>query len=319
MTICKIANTYHIISSAYILEVLEIMRHSQLRAFHHVALYGGFSRASEVMLISQPAISEQVKNLEQDHDVLLFHRDRKQVRLSREGEELFLLTKRYFEVEDQIEDYMSESHAAVDGTLRIIVDSAQYITDVLSKFRVVHPKIYVTLRTGNSEDVLNTLRTYDAEIGVVGSPTPGSDMETFDLGSSPIVAFASKRAFAGQKSELTLRELVAMPLVLREKGSKTRQKVETAAAAQGLVLRPVVEAEGREAVREIVATGAGIGFVSQAELGHDHRIVQINIANSEIHMNQTLIFLGQRRDVRVIRAFMDFARSHFHPEAEQSQ
>ena len=75
------------------------MRYSQLRAFHHVARLGGFSRAAEALLITQPAISEQVRKLETDHDVLLFHRDRRKVRLTRAGEELFRMTKQFFETE----------------------------------------------------------------------------------------------------------------------------------------------------------------------------------------------------------------------------
>ncbi len=66
------------------------MRHSQLRAFHAVALHGGFSRAAEVVNQSQPALSDQVKRLEQDHDVLLFRREGRRVRLTESGEELFL-------------------------------------------------------------------------------------------------------------------------------------------------------------------------------------------------------------------------------------
>ena len=80
------------------------MRHSQLRAFHYVAYLGGFSRAAEFLFLTQPAISEQVRKLEQDHDVLLFHRERKRVRLTNEGEQLFRYTKQYFEVEKKIEE-----------------------------------------------------------------------------------------------------------------------------------------------------------------------------------------------------------------------
>ena len=219
------------------------------------------------------------------------------------------MTKRLFEIEEQIEEYMSETRAVVDGTLRIIVDSAHHVTDVLSKFRNLYPKIHVSLRTGNSQDVLNALRSYNAEIGVLGSLTPGHDLEALDLGSSPIIAFAAKGMFLDVSRAYSLKELADMPLVLREKGSRTRQKLEEEAEKQGVHLKPVIEAEGREAVREIVASGAGIGFVSKAEFGHDDRIVQIALKDVDFQMDETLIFLGQRRDVRVIRAFMEFAHN----------
>ncbi|WP_306116208.1 MULTISPECIES: LysR substrate-binding domain-containing protein [unclassified Roseovarius] len=285
------------------------MRHSQLKAFHFVALHGGFSRAAEALYLTQPAISEQVRKLEQDHDVLLFHRERKRVQLTDAGERLFRLTKHYFEIEQQIGEYMSETRAAVDGSLRIIADSAHHVTDILSAFRQRYPNVVVSLRTGNSDEVIEELRAFNAEVGVAGSLTPGRDMETLSLGNTPIVAFAAKGLLPEDKSSITMRELAKLPLIFRETGSKTRQKLEEEAVRRGLALLPAIEAEGRETVREVVASGAGVGFVSQAEFGHDERLVQIELKDMDLRMGESLVHLVQRREVKVIRAFMELARS----------
>lgn len=286
-----------------------MMRHSQLKAFHFVALHGGFSRAAEALFLTQPAISEQVRKLEQDHDVLLFHRERKRVQLTDAGERLFRLTKHYFEIEQQIGEYMSETRAAVDGSLRIIADSAHHVTDILSAFRQRYPDVVVSLRTGNSDEVVDELRAFNAEVGVAGSLTPGRDMATLSLGDTPIVAFAAKGLLPAGKSRITLEELSKLPLIFRETGSKTRQKLEEEAAKQGLTLLPAIEAEGRETVREVVASGAGVGFVSQAEFGHDERLLQIELKGADLRMGESLVHLAQRREVKVIRAFMELARS----------
>ena len=283
------------------------MRQSQLKAFHYVALHGGFSRAAEALFLSQPAISEQVRKLEQDHDVLLFRRERKRVALTPEGERLYVLTKQYFDVEQQIEEYMSETRASVDGTLRIIADSAHHVTDILSRFRTRYPKVFVTLRTGNTGDVLDALRSYNAEIGVLGSLSPGGDLRVVDLGGSQIVAFAAKGTVPKGLTSMSLKDLSEKTLIFREAGSKTRQKIETEATKQGVILTPAIEAEGREAVREVVASGAGIGFVSQAEFGNDDRLAQIPIRDADIRMTESLVYMAQRREVKVIRAFMEFA------------
>lgn len=285
------------------------MRHSQLKAFHHVALHGGFSRAAEALFLTQPAISEQVRKLEQDHDVLLFHRERKRVHLTEAGENLFRLTKHYFEIEQQITEYMSETRTAVDGTLRIIADSAHHVTGILSAFRERYPNVVVSLRTGNSDEVLEELRAFNAEVGVAGSLTPGRDMETLSLGDTPIVAFAAKGLLPRGKTRIALRELAELPLIFRETGSKTRQKLEEGAAQQGITLTPAIEAEGRETVREVVASGAGVGFVSKAEFGHDERLVEITLEDMDLRMGESIVHLAQRREVKVIRAFMDFARA----------
>lgn len=283
------------------------MRNSQLRAFHHVALMGGFSRAAEAMHLTQPAVSEQVRKLEQDHDILLFSRAGKRVELTPAGERLFALTKQYFGVEAQIGEFLSESAAAVSGTLRIIADSAHHVTGILTRFRARYPDVVVSLRTGNTGEVLDALRSYNAEIGVAGSLDPGRDMETVSLGATEITAFAARGLLPAGTRMLSLRDLERWPLIFREEGSKTRQKLEEEAAKQGVTLTPAIEAEGRETVREVVASGAGIGFVSLAEFGNDDRLDRIPLSDIDISMSETIACLAQRRDVRVIRAFMDMA------------
>lgn len=284
------------------------MRHSQLRAFHYVAYLGGFSRAAEHLFLTQPAISEQVRKLEQDHDVLLFYRERKRVRLTHEGEQLFRYTKQYFEIEQKMEEYLSATSAVVDGELRIIADSAHHITFFLGKFRKRYPNISVTLRTGNTEDILENLRAYNAEIGIVGAVSPGKDMEVLNLGSTEITAFAARDFLLASKQTLTMKELSELPLIFRESGSKTRQKLVDEAKKHGITLKPAIVAEGREAVREVVASGAGIGFVSQAEYGRDDRFTKLRLQDVDIQMSESMVHLTQRGDVKVIRAFMDFAR-----------
>jgi aminoethylphosphonate catabolism LysR family transcriptional regulator len=279
------------------------MRYSQLRAFHQVALHGGFSRAAEFLNQTQPALSDQVRRLEQEHDVLLFHRDRKQVRLTPQGEALFLLTKRFFEAEQNIREHLAESGAAIGRTLRIVADSALHITETLGRFRAAHPGVFVQLRTGNSEQVLQALRNYDAEIGVVGSLEPASDLVTVDLGSTPIRAVVAREFLPARVTELRFDELTNWPLIFREKGSRTRLALEQAAEAIGLSLRPVMEVDGREAMREVVASGAGIGFVSEAEFGTDPRLVKLPVAGADLRMTETLVYLAMRREVPVIRAF----------------
>jgi LysR family transcriptional regulator, low CO2-responsive transcriptional regulator len=247
------------------------MRYVQLRAFHHVATCGGFSRAAEALHLTQPAISDQVRRLEEDYDVLLFNRIRKQVTPTEAGERLLAITRRLFDLEREAQTQLSENRALRAGTLRIIADAAHHVLPALTAFRQRYPGVQVSLRSGNTETVIAALHAFDADVGVLGEVPPRGDFETLHLGQSPIVAFAARGHPAAALGRASLADLAAHPLVLREDGSKTRLKLEVAAAAAGIALEPQIVAEGREAVREIVAAGAGLGFVSAAEFGHDPR------------------------------------------------
>ncbi len=290
------------------------MRYSQLLAFHNVAIHKGFSRAAKALFLTQPVISEHVRKLEQEYDVLLFVRERKTIKLTEHGKKLFLLTKHFFEVETQIDEFLSESRSGVEGTLRIIVDSAHHLVAMLSEFRAHHPNVFISLRTGNSQEVIEELRSYNADIGFIGTLSPGKDMVSTDLGSPKIVAFAA-HDFLPQDTvkrdiiKMSLKEIIKYPVILREIGSKTRQKIEEEAKRQSIKIKPAIIADDREAIRELAASGAGIGFVSETEFGHDKRLVKIELTDKNLNMSETLIYLGQRRDVKLIRTFMKYALS----------
>ena len=239
----------------------------------------------------------------------MFHRERKRVRLTNEGEQLFRYTKQYFEVEKKIEEYLSATSAVLDGELRIVADSAHHITFLLGKFCKQYPHVSVTLNTGNTESILENLRAYNAEIGIVGAVPQGKDMEILDLGSTEITAFAANDFPLNSKRSITIKDLSKLPLIFRESGSKTRQKLVDEAKKHGINLKPAIVAEGREAVREVVASGAGIGFVSQAEYGSDDRFTKLKLRDVNILMSESIVHLTQRGDVKVIRIFMDFARA----------
>jgi aminoethylphosphonate catabolism LysR family transcriptional regulator len=280
------------------------MRHVQIRAFHYVALCGGFSRAAEALFLTQPAISDQVRKLEEEYDLLLFSRRKKQVELTEQGEMLFEITKRLFEVESQALDLLSEHKAFTTGTLRIKADSVHHVLGTLGKFRDRFPQIKIVLKTGNSHDVIQDLLSYDADIGVLGTVPKHPSIDVIKLGKSPILAFTSKSNPIAKYKSLSIRQLSEMPLVLREPKSRTRQKLDAAAAAKGVSLVPVIEAEGREAVQEIVISGTGVGFVSEKEFSRRDELVPIRITGCKIEMEEVVVNLKERSGGKLIRTFL---------------
>ncbi|MEJ6782923.1 LysR substrate-binding domain-containing protein [Aminobacter sp. Piv2-1] len=285
------------------------MRYVQLRAFHYVAVCGGFSRAAEMLFLTQPAISDQVRKLEEEYDVLLFNRHKKQVTPTEAGLKLLEITHRMFDTEQQALELLSESRALRSGTLRIVADAAHHLLHILGQFRQKYPGIQVSVRAGNTETVISSLYSYEADIGVLGEIPTGRDFEVVKLNSTPVVAFVSTDHPMARAKSLSLHELSLLPLVMRERGSKTRAKLEDLASKEGFQFKPAIEAEGREAVREIVASGAGVGFVSAAEFGQDARLVQIPIAAPEMLMDEALICLRERSGGKLVRVFLDIARS----------
>ncbi|NKB26034.1 MAG: LysR family transcriptional regulator [Rhodobacteraceae bacterium] len=283
------------------------MRHAQLRAFHNVAIHGGFSRAAEALSLTQPALSDQVRKLEAEYDIRLFDRSRKQIEITQAGSRLLEITRRLFEIEDLARDMLSESRSLRSGTLRIVSDTPYHIVELLAAFRARYPGVQVSVRSGNSAEVSATLASYEADIGVLGEIPSGSEYDVIDLSQAPLIAFVSAGSPLSDAGDISLGDLARSPLVLRETGSRTRSKLEEAFAAARLKPSSYVEAEGREAVREIVAAGGGVGIVSEAEFGTDTRLVALPIRDANLLMDEALVCLRERRDSRMIRAFMGLA------------
>jgi aminoethylphosphonate catabolism LysR family transcriptional regulator len=277
-------------------------------AFHYVAISGGFSRAAEAICLTQPAISDQVRKLEEEYDVILFNRHKKQVSLTKSGQQLLEITRRLFEVEKQALELLSESRALRSESLRVVADSAHHMLHILGRFRERFPGIAMVVSSGNSEEVIAQLYDYEAEVGILGEVPESRDFAVIKLSSTPLIAFTNREHPLSRRRSITLAELSEQLLVLRERGSKTRQSIEAAARARGLTLTPSIEAEGREAVREIVATGGGMGVVSAAEFGQDPRLVPIPLSDSEVLMDEALVCLRERAAGKVIRAFFETAR-----------
>ncbi|MCB1480539.1 MAG: LysR family transcriptional regulator [Rhodobiaceae bacterium] len=285
------------------------MRYVQLRAFHYVAVCGGFSRAAEELLLTQPAISDQVRKLEEEYDVLLFNRHKKQVTLTEAGEKLLVITRKLFDNEQQALELLTESRALRSGTLRIVADAAHHLLQVLGRFRESFPGAKVIVWAGNSDSVVQSLYNYDADIGVLGDMSATRDFEVLPLNSTPIIAFAANSHPIASRKKVSFAELADLPLVMREQGSRTRKMLEDGAAQAGVSLTPAIEAEGREAVREIVASGGGIGFVCAAEFGQDPRLTRIEIDAPEMRMDEALICLRERSRGKLVQAFLATARS----------
>jgi aminoethylphosphonate catabolism LysR family transcriptional regulator len=285
------------------------VRYVQLRAFHHVATTGGFSRAAEALHLTQPAISDQVRKLEEEYEVQLFNRIRRQITLTVEGEQLLAVTRRFFDVEREAFELLAEHRAVREGNLRIIADAPHHLMHILGRFRQRYPSIRIFIKSGNTDTVIESLYSYDADIGVLGELPTSQELTVIPLSSSPIIAFAAHDHPAAAHDSLSLSDLERFPLVFREQGSRTRGKLEQAAAEAGITVVPAIEAEGREAVRELVAAGAGIGFVSAAEFGQDARLKPIQLkAASGMTMDEALVCLSTRKEGRLLRTFLTMAR-----------
>jgi len=149
---------------------------------------------------------------------------------------------------------------------------------------------------------------YEADIGVLGNVPDDNKLDIVPLESTPIIAFTSKSSEFASRKIVSLKELATWPLVMRELGSRTRAKLEEQALISGIPLAYSIEVEGREAVRQIVIDGGGVGVVSDAEFVDSPELRKIAIRNKDLRMQESIVCLRERNKNRLINRFMSLAQ-----------
>jgi aminoethylphosphonate catabolism LysR family transcriptional regulator len=279
--------------------------HAQLKAFHAVAVHGSFTRAAEKLFLTQPAISDQVRKLEERFSVLLFHRNKRSVRLTDLGERLLAITQRMFVCEAEAHELLQDSQALQTGSLTLAVDAPVHVLPQIARFCQRYPGITVKIETGNTDESLARLFNYQADLALLGRDVDDERLLTLPLRDASMVAFVSNDHPWAQRDAIHLADLDDTPLVLREVGSVTRQTLEEEMHARGLRIRPAIQVEGREAAREAVVVGIGVGVVSAAEFGADARVCVLPILDCTRRLTETLVCLREQSTRRVVATFLE--------------
>lgn len=277
------------------------MSYAQLKAFHAVARHGGFSKAARELSLTQPAVSDHVRKLEDEHGVQLFIRSRNGVSMTETGRKLFTITERQFEAEAEAMELLTRAERLEEGTLTIGADAAVHVLPAVSRFRAIYPRIDIRLTAGNSAELMARLLSFEIDVAVTAAGPVHDAIDAHRLGRHDLVAVV--KASTSKPRGLTLDGLAAMPLVLREEGSVTRQLLLEELNRRGLKSGPAIEVEGREAVCEAVAQGLGVAVMSVAEVMADRRIAALPIKDWACSMDEWMLTLKARSNLHLIQAF----------------
>jgi len=279
--------------------------HAQLRAFHAVATGGSFTEAARALGVSQPAVSMQVRSLEEAYGVELLARGRNGVEPTELGRALLDATRPIFALASEAAELLRHASALLSGHLRVGADAPFLVVPLLAAFRRRHPQVSLSLSLGNSSEVLRDL--LDGRTDVAALADRVEDPRLFAVPaarSRQVVLVAAEHPWAARRG-VRLRDLGGAPMVMREPGSVTRRAIEAALVQAGVEPDVVMELGSREAIGEAVAAGIGVGVVIESERGHDARLVALPLLDAVIEHVEYVICLQERRRLRAVRAFLD--------------
>ncbi|QJR14375.1 LysR substrate-binding domain-containing protein [Usitatibacter palustris] len=281
------------------------MRLTQLRSFHAVARAGGFTGAAKLLHISQPTVTTQVRFLEETYGIELFYRRGHKVSLTPLGEQLYELAQRIFTLEGETVHLLEDSGELKSGHLRIAAVGPFHVTEMLARFNRRYPGLEVSVRVGNSTEVLQRLLDYQAEVAVLAQYTEDPRFHSVPYSRHRIVVFVHRSHRFARRKSISIRDLAGEGMILREEGSTTRKAFDDALRDHGVTPRVVMEIGSREAIREAVIMGVGVGTVSEVEYIPDPEIRMVRLRDADVYTHAHVVCLEERRGARLVEAFLE--------------
>lgn len=283
------------------------MNLTTILAFHRVASAGSFSAAATLCGVSQPTLSIQVRNLERTIGRSLFERRGRRIRLTPDGEQLYETTRRLSLAMDDVEAVIAGARLETRGCLRVTADSAVHALPILARLKQHSSAFRFTIRISNSAEVIAEVLADLADIGITARPTHDAKLHATRIRDDQLVVLVAADDPLAQRRRLRLDELEGRDLIVREKGSITREVADRVLLASGIRKGAVLEVATREAAREAVAAGFGYGVVFASEAANDGRLAVVDIVDADVSVSEYVICRAERRGLGLVGRFLEAA------------
>lgn len=260
-----------------LITVMASLENFRLTVFRKVAEQLSFRKAAEDLYLTQPAVSLQIKALEEELGVALFDRRGSRIGLTPAGAALLQYAEQSSRLLSEARHAVAAFSGRQSGTLTLGASTtiAQYVLPrLLSEFCAAHPRVKPRLTSGNTEEIVTAVEEEKISLGFIEGPPHNRDLTFAPFFEDELVLLVPSSHEWAARVEIRPEELVAAPLLMRERGSGTRQIVELAFEHYHIrkgSLNVVMELDSTEAIKSSVEAGFGVGFVSRWALAKDAR------------------------------------------------
>lgn len=259
------------------------MNFTHLLAFYEVARAGSISAGAERLHVSQPAVTREIRELEDRLGMMLFDRLPRGVALTEGGKLLYEYASRIFTLADAAEKELAELAGLGSGHMKIGASGTlgvYFVPDAIAQFNARHPQVAIDLTVTNTERVEAGLRDLTFTIGFIEGPFDNSILHARRIGSDEIAVIAAPgHPCAGTK--LRARELVDQAVIMREPGSGTRAIIEEAYRRAGLDIEPLMSVSDTEAIKRMLLSQHALAYISTLSVTEELRRGELTIIEVE--------------------------------------
>lgn len=291
----------------------------RLKVFQCVAQNLSFTKASNQLFITQPAITKHIKELESEFEVKLFDRIGNKISLTQAGNILLSYTDHILSLHNEVKFELSQLKGSLEGNLRLGASTtiAQYVIPAaLAKFNERFPEIKLSLANGNTEHIERQLLKNEIDIGIVEGKPTNADIRYSTFLNDELLVFASAQN-AIIPHLVSNDEFLKLPLVLRERGSGTLEIIEKSLQHYHISpkqLNVLMFLGSTEAIKSFIKTGNGVGIVSRFAIEQElsNNIFRlINTPSLKFHRQFYFISPKGPEPVGLTKLFLNFLKKHY--------
>jgi DNA-binding transcriptional LysR family regulator len=283
----------------------------QLQIFAALARHLSFTRAAEALRLTQPAISMQVRDLEELAGLPLVERVGRKVALTAAGAELLRGAQEVMGRLEELEETFAALRGLKTGRLALAVAStAKYFAlKLIALFGRRHPEIAVTVEVNNRDAVMRMILDNGVDAAIMGTPPPHLETTAFPFAQHPLVIIAAKDHPLAARRRVAAQALAAEAFIVREPGSGTRAAMERFFAAQAVRPASMTEMQSNESIKQAVMAGLGLGFISQHAIGLElaaGALVLLRVEGLPIVRKWNFVYRAEKRLAPAALAFKKF-------------
>ncbi|NEO26322.1 MAG: LysR family transcriptional regulator [Kamptonema sp. SIO4C4] len=283
----------------------------QLRVFEATARNGSFTKAAEELMIRQPTVSSQVKQLTQAIGLPLFEQMGKQLYLTQAGEELLATCQEIFDRLEHFEMKVADLKGMKQGRLRLaVVTTAKYfIPRILGQFCQEYPDIDIALQVTNHRKLTQRMRNNLDDLYILSQPPEDIDLVSQPFLDNPLVVVARRDHPWAKRRNIPITELNGLPFIMREVGSGTRQAVQELLGRYKVNVKVRLELGSNEAIKQAIAGGLGISILSKHSLSSEELKTEytlLNVQHLPIQRRWYVVYVSGKQLSVIADAFLHY-------------
>jgi DNA-binding transcriptional LysR family regulator len=303
------------------------MADRRLQVFHTVARLLSFTKAAETLHMTQPAVTFQIRQLEEHFNTRLFDRTHNRISLTAAGQRVFDYAEKIIALHGEMDSRVRELTGDVSGILIIGASTtiAEYVLPgLLGEFQSRYKDVNVRLSVSNSLGIVHMVENNTVDVGIVESPVTNKNLAVEVCWHDELMFICPPNHPFAKKTAVTPQDIANLPFLCREEGSGTREVIneyleDNKVSAHDLNL--CMEFGSPEAIKSAVEAGLGVSIVSRATVGKELKLGTLVALPLKPVLKRPFSFVHQRQKfrLRAVDEFMNFAHEHCEKQEPQSK